>query len=194
MKTGSFTVAVNRVDDLVQNQGVNSLILSDSKDFNYQTARLNAGIDKTLNNIEGSIDIPDWLDNIDGKHNGENYIAYTFYCKNNGSNAFDYSYEVYLTNMTQGLEKAIRIRLYVDGEYTDYAYPRTDGVEGPEPGTTAFTTDSIVVKNIITDFKPDNITKYTVVIWIEGPDPDCVNSVMGGQLKVDMAMEVVNNN
>ena len=185
MKFGAFTVAVNKYDNL---EG--ALTLSASKDFEVRTSRLNAEIDEIVTNIDGAT-LPDWLDNVDGEHNGDNYVAYTFYCRNEGKHTVTYSYELYIANMTQEIERAARIRLYVDGEMVDYAFPRTDGGEGAEPGTTAFQSATTVVKKNIKHFKPMDVTKYTVVIWLEGNDPECVDSIIGGVFKVDMAMEVV---
>ena len=187
MRFGAFTVSVNKFDNLDY-----ALTLSESPGFEGYTSRLNAEISETITNIDGR-DLPDWLDNIDGPHNGDNYIAYTFYCKNAGKYTVDYSYEVYIANMTLEIEKAARIRLYVDGVYEDFAYARTDGVEGPEPGTTAFQTGNTVVKRIIQNFAPGDVTKYTVVIWLEGNDPDCVDKILGGEFKIDMVMEVVSD-
>ncbi len=184
-KFGAFTVMVNKFDNLDY-----ALTLSDTQQFTTLTSRLNAEIDKEITNIDGK-DLPVWLDNVDGEHNGENYVAYTFYCKNSGTKAFTYSYEVYIANMTKEIEQAIRVRLYVNGEYVDYAYPRTDGGEGPEPGTTAFQGGKTIVKKNITNFKPGDVTKYTIVMWIHGPDPECVDKIRGGQFKIDMAMEVI---
>ena len=186
MKFGAFTVSVNKFDNLDY-----ALTLSESPGFEAYTSRLNAEISETISNIDGNRDLPNYLDNIDGAHNGENYIAYTFYCKNAGKKTVTYSYEVYIVNADKQIERAIRIRLYVDGQYQDYAYPRTDGVSGPEPGTVAFVNESTVTKGIIQHFKPNDITKYTIVIWLEGWDPDCVDKILGGEFKVDMIMEVV---
>ena len=36
------------------------------------------------------------------------------------------------------------------------------------------------------DFRPGDIDKYTVVIWIEGNDPDCVDDIIGGEVKLHM--------
>ena len=187
MKFGAFTVAVNKFDDLHY-----GLTLSESPSFEYKTSRLNAEIDEIVTNIDGAT-LPDYLDNIDGEHNGDNYVAYTFYCRNEGEHTVTYSYEMYIANMTQQIERACRIRLYVDGEMVDYAFPRTDGGEGPEPGTVAFQSATTVVKKNIEHFHPGDVTKYTVVIWLEGNDPECVDSVIGGVFKVDMAMEIVHD-
>ena len=184
MKFGAFTVSVNKFDNHDY-----ALSLSESPGFDVYSSRLNAEIAEEITNIDGST-LPDWLDNIDGEHNGDNYVAYTFYCKNMGTKTLTYSYEMYIANMIFEVEKAARVRLYVNGDYVDYAYARTDGIEGPEPGTTAFQTGNTIVKKYIENFKPGDITKYTVVIWLEGPDPDCVDKIIGGEFKIDMRMDV----
>lgn len=185
MKFGAFTVSVNKFDNLDY-----ALTLSESPKFEFSTSRLNAEIDEVITNIDGNW-LPDWLDNVDGVHNGDNYVAYTFYCKNAGTKTFDYTYDMYIANMTYEIEKAVRVRLYVDGQPTDFAYARTDGAEGPEPGTTAFQGGNTIVKKTIEKFNPGDVTKYTVVIWLEGNDPDCVDKIIGGVFKIDMAMSVI---
>ena len=185
MRFGAFTVMVNKFD-----HNEYALTLSESPNLQSYTSRLNAEIAETITNIDGR-SIPDWVDNVDGEHNGDNYVAYTFYCSNKGIRTVTYAYELYIANMTYEIEKAVRIRLYVDGEYVDYAYARTDGVEGPEPGTTAFASGNTVVNKEIQHFKPGDVTKYTVVIWLEGNDPDCVDKILGGVFKVDMSISVL---
>ena len=187
MRFGAFTVRVNKFDNLDY-----ALTLSESPDFNNFTSRLTIDIDEEITCISTS-SLPDAkvLDNINGIHNGENYVAYTFYCMNAGKVAVDYNYELYIANETLGMEKAVRVRLYVNGDYVDYAYPRTDGVEGPEPNTVAFKSGKTVTSDTISGFAPGDVTKYTVVIWLEGDDPECVDPIIGGRFKVDMIMEVV---
>ncbi len=185
MKFGAFTVMVNKFD-----HNEYALTLCEDEDFTSQTSRLNAEIAETVTNIDGK-SIPDWVDNVNGEHNGDNYVAYTFYCSNAGTRAITYSYEIYIANMTYEIEKAVRVRLYVNGEYVDYAYPRTDGVEGPEPGTTPFQNSTTITSQIVPHFKPGDSTKFTVVIWLEGNDPDCVDKILGGVFKIDMAISVI---
>lgn len=185
MKFGAFTVKVNKFD-----HNEYALTLSESPGFESYTSRLNAEISETVTNIDGS-SIPDWVDNVDGEHNGENYVAYTFYCKNAGSRTVSYAYNMYIANMTYDVEKAVRVRFFINGESTDYAYARTDGVEGPEPGTTAFQSGNTIVKNTVQHFAPGDQTKFTVVIWLEGNDPDCVDKIIGGEFKIDMAIDVL---
>ena len=40
----------------------------------------------------------------------------------------------------------------------------------------------------VTDFKPDDLDRITVLVWIEGDDPDCTNALLGGEIKMDMVI------
>ena len=183
-KTGSFTVSINKFDATQY-----ALTLSDTRDFYTPTAMLNAEISKEITNISESW-LPADLDNIDGAHNGDNYVAYTFYLKNAGEGMVAYNYQMYIVNVENDLDEAIRIRLYIDGVWTNYARTATDG-SGAEPGTTEFLTDRIVTQGQRQGFNPGDVTKYTVIIWIEGDDPDCIDDLLGGELKVAMDFEIV---
>lgn len=181
---GSFTVTVNKFDNVKY-----ALTLSETPDFSDPISYLNCKASEEITNIDGSM-LPKDLDMINGEHNGKNYVAYTFYCKNAGEETVTYEYQLYIANMTLDIEKAVRVRLYVNGEETDYARTRTDGT-GPEPGTTEFFSESVIVRNQISDFAPGDLTKYTVVIWLEGNDPECLDNILGGEFKIDMAMSIV---
>lgn len=181
--TGSFTVSMDKFD-----MSEYGLSLSETRNMNHKTSNLNAHIDETITNIAES-SLPEDLDMIDGEHNGENYIAYTFYLQNSGTQSVDYEYSVFISGITQQLDSAIRIRLYRNGEYVNYARTRSDG-GGPEKGTTEFFSEQIVTQNLVPDFSPGGIDKYTIVIWIEGDDPDCVDFLIGGKLRVDMTMSI----
>ena len=183
-KSGSFTVSIDKYE--MTKYG---LTLSETRDMSHKNSQLNAKISEEMTNIAGET-IDENVDMIDGEHNGADYIAYTFYLQNVGSVEVSYEYQVNLTNVTQSLDEAIRVRLYVDGEATTYAKTRSDGT-GPEQGTTEFYSSRIIAKNRCDGFEPDEITKFTVVIWIEGNDPDCIDWLIGGQLKVDMIMSIV---
>ena len=183
-KTGSFTVSINKFDATQY-----ALTLSDTRDFYTPTAMLNAEISKEITNISESW-LPADLDNIDGAHNGDNYVAYTFYLKNAGEGMVTYNYQMYMVNVENDLDEAIRIRMYVDGVWTNYARTATDG-SGAEPGTTEFLTDRIITQGQVPGFNPGDVTKYTVIIWIEGDDPDCLDDLIGGELKVAMDFEIV---
>lgn len=182
-KYGSFTVSVNKLDNVKY-----SLSLCEERNFKNRTSRLNAKASEEITNIRKQ-DLPEDLDMIDGLHSGLNHVAYTFYLRNVGNTAVTYEYLIYIVNVTQELDRAVRVRLYVDGVPTDYARTRTDG-EGAEPETTEFISLTTVCRRQVEDFRVGDTTKFTVVIWLEGTDPDCTNDKLGGTFKIDMAISI----
>ena len=166
------------------------LSLSESEYMTRPTSTLNAKIAEKMTNISGDT-IADNVDMIDGEHNGRDYIAYTFYVQNAGENEVAYDYEIKMSGITNGLDEAIRLRLYVDGgEPTTFAKTKSDGT-GAEPGTTEFYSATVMTRARIEDFAPGDKTRFTVVLWIEGNDPDCIDWLIGGKMKFDMNVAVV---
>ena len=183
-RTGSFTVGVNKVDMVRE-----GLSLSESVTLENPATNLNADVDEHITNIAEEW-IDENVDSIDGVHNGDNYIAYTFYLFNGGDIFLNYEYSINVSNVTNGLDEAIRIKLYTNGVPETFAKTKSDG-SGPERNTTEFYSGSIAAYARIDNFAPQQVTKYTVVIWIEGNDPDCVDWLLGGKLKVDMNFAVI---
>ena len=48
-------------------------------------------------------------------HNGENYIAYTFYLENLGDETIHYWYRIYVDDVVKNVDKAIRVAVYLNG-------------------------------------------------------------------------------
>ncbi len=184
MKTGSFTVRIDKVD--MTKYG---LTLSESRDMFSPTSHLNAKIEKSITNIAEDW-LPDNLGMIDGDHSGSNYIAYTFYLQNGGDVEVSYEYSVVMANITNALDEAIRLRLYVNDVPTNYAKTRSDG-KGPEQGAKEFYSSTLMMKDRKDGFMPGDVTKFTVVLWIEGNDPDCVDWLIGGEMKVEMDIGII---
>ncbi|MBR7094595.1 MAG: hypothetical protein IKC73_00080 [Clostridia bacterium] len=182
-RSGSFTVGVDKVDMIKY-----GLTLSEHADLSYNTSHLNAKISEDITNIAGET-IPKNVDSIDGDHSGRNYIAYTFYLQNAGEVAFPCEYTLTMSNITNGLDEAIRLRLYVDGTPTTYAKTKSDG-SGPEPGTVEFYSANAMARGRFEDLRPGDSQRFTVVIWIEGNDPECLDWLIGGQLRVEMDLRV----
>ena len=183
-ESGSFTVTVDKVEMTKY-----ALTLSESPDMSKMTSHLNAEIHESITNIAEE-SIPANVDMVDGVHNGQNYIAYTFYLQNRGEFEIPVEYAVNMTNITSGLDEAIRLKLYVNGEPTVYAKTRSDGT-GPEKGTVEFYSSNVMAKGRIDILKPGEIVKFTVVLWIEGNDPDCLDPLIGGQIKAEMNINAV---
>ena len=138
-----------------------------------------------------------WLpDNIDadevyGSHNGNNFIAYTFYVENQGEAVSTYWYEIIVDDVVKNVDEAIRIRVYRNGEAQTYAKPsKKDG--SPEKDTIPFRNikdaqDSIIIEEV-SEFQPGQKDRITVVVWLEGDDPDCTDPLIGGELKMHMVI------
>lgn len=183
-QSGSFTVSLDKYE--MTKYG---LTLSETSDMAYNSSHLDTGITESITNI-ASEEIPENVDSIDGAHSGQNYIAYTFYLQNAGEVPVAYEYSVVMSNVTNGIDEAIRLRLYVDGTPTTYAKTKTDGT-GPEPFTKEFYSANVMAFGRVDNFKVGDKTKFTVVIWIEGSDPECLDWLIGGQMKIDMKMSIV---
>ena len=181
---GRLSVSIDKADNAKYN-----LSLSETRDMQYATSQLNADISEKITNISVD-DLPGNLSMIDGQHSGDNYIAYTFYLENRGSEILDYEYKLTISEVTLGLDEAIRVRLYIEDEYVDYAKTRSDGT-GAEPGTSEFYSLGIVTKGRVNGYAPQAKTKYTIVIWLEGDDPDCVDRVIDGMAKIDMNFRII---
>ncbi len=177
---GKFTVILDR--NLNWDKGI---VIYENLQNKTVSRRLEASTLDTMDNI--SID---WLPkNIDteaeGGHNGDNYIAYTFYIENEGEEAINYWYSILIDDVILNVDEAIRVKVYLNGEETVYA--KLNGfTEEPEKDTKAFYSDDTVMLESRQDFSPGSIDRFTIVIWIEGDDPDCTNALLGGEMKMHM--------
>lgn len=130
--------------------------------------------------------LPDNLNDIaEGSHNGENYLAYTFYVENQGSETINYWYEILIDDVIKNVDKAIRIMIYRNGERTIYA-KANEKTGQPEEGTKAFASEMEVLIEHRENFNPGEIDKFTIVIYLEGNDPDCIDALIGGDMKMHM--------
>ncbi|MCQ2771486.1 MAG: hypothetical protein MJ236_06810 [Clostridia bacterium] len=126
-------------------------------------------------------------------------MCYTFYCLNTGKEVIDVTYSVNIVTMTMDIESAVRLRLLswrneTQIKNTDYAKARgvlPSGEPDPEPGTTPFYEKKIICMDSVNGFKPGEYIQYTVVLWLEGNDPDCLDTIIGGTFKIGMNFEVI---
>lgn len=183
-KAGNFTVWISEED-------MNRITLSDTPDFLNCSTMLEADIIPQMDNITKDW-MPDDLTEIDGCHNGENYIAYTFYLKNAGINEIDYSSQINIHAVTKEADHAVRVMVVKNGEETVYAKAQKGSTE-PEPDTVAFYSNTQVMTDTTETFKPGDVDKYTVVIWLEGNDPECIDDIKGGVVKMSMNFTVLEN-
>ena len=184
-KFGSFTVRIDKYDMVQQ-----GLTLSETPDFNISNAVLNAEIAYNMTNISGN-DIPPTVDQINGSHNGENYIAYTFYLINAGDSTLSYFGQMNIESVTKNVDDAVRVAVYKNGKKTVYGKTKPNGGGKEKDCDETFLASTIVMRETREKFEPKEKDKYTVVIWLEGNDPDCVDSIVGGTIKFGMNFRIV---
>ncbi len=161
------------------------IVMYDNKNNGHTTNRLYAENIEFMDNISIK-----WLkENIDtekdGSHNGQNYMAYTFYLENRGKEVMNYWVECVIDDATRNVDEAIRVIIYLNGEKTVYA--KKNLLTGKnEPNTTKFYSDDLAVLRQRKDFKPKDVDRYTVVVFLEGDDPDCVDKLIGGEIKMHL--------
>jgi len=132
--------------------------------------------------------LPSDIDNEgEGSHNGRNYIAYTFYAENMGQDTINYWTTIEIDDVIKNVDEAIRVMVFKNGNKVIYA-KNNRTTEKPEPNTTPFHDEDTVMLEVTENFKVGDIDKYTVVIWVEGDDPECKNNLIGGEIKMHMTL------
>jgi hypothetical protein len=191
---GSFSVSIDNNDMLYS-----GLAMYESRNDPMPKRILTAKDVQFMDNISIK-----WLpSNIDieaeGSHNGENYVAYTFFIENQGNLMFNYWYNVSMRDVIRNADEALRIMIIVNGEKNVYA--KASPLDGsPECAyygnrsqpcqekTTPFRTDEdgTIILQKRANMQPGEFDRITVVIWIEGDDPECLDPLIGGRARLDM--------
>lgn len=179
-ETGDFTISLD--PNFAQKSG---LIMYERDSEKEEKKILKATRVEFMDNISVKW-LPENINNMaEGAHNGDNYLAYTFYLENKGSDTINYWYEILVDDVIRNVDKAIRVMVYRNDEKKIYAKPNERTGEA-EQGTEKFYSDLEVMVEGRKDFKPGDVDKFTIVIFIEGDDPDCVDALIGGEMKMHM--------
>lgn len=166
------------------------IVLSEDPDFETMSASLSAEQVEDVTNITYSW-LPTDLDTSeDGAHNGENYVAYTFYCKNNGQVTLDYDAVLEITGVAKSADEAVRVMVYKNGEEAIYGKAAYDDRSTAETDCTVFVDNETVMETSTEDFEVGDVDKYTIVIWIEGNDPECIDDIRNGHVRMRMLFSV----
>lgn len=187
-KAGDFTVTM---DKDAFNMGI---VLCETKDFTI-ASRFLAG-----EKCEGMADctlswLPQDVDDIDGAHNrsnGAEFLAYTFYVKNVGEKDVTYTADINIESVSLGVDEAMRVMVFKNGTPTIYAKPRKGTTNMFETNEGYYNIDKLfvsstkIMKEKTEEFKVGDIDKYTVVVWLEGWDQECVDDILGGDIKMAM--------
>ncbi len=127
------------------------------------------------------------------------YVAFTFFIMNNGLETVDITYHIRITDVFNNLDAAIRVLVIEDGVKTMYQKPDEPDHEGnlpyyPEtmPTTMNFLSETIVMRRLVSNFQPQQVKKFSVLVWIEGYDPDTSDEILGGMIRLQMNFSINN--
>lgn len=180
LETGDFTISLDQ--EFAKSEGI---IMYENSSNKVDRRILKAQKVEFMDNISVKW-LPQDIDKTgEGAHNGDNYLAYTFYLENKGAETVNYWYEVKIDEVIKNVDEAVRIAIYRNGERTIYAKPNSRTGEA-EDGTTKFYSASSVCVEPRRDFKSGDIDRFTIVIFIEGDDPECQDNLIGGEMKMHM--------
>ncbi len=166
------------------------MVISEDPEFKTFGASLSAEQVTDVTNITYSW-LPEDLDTSEnGSHNGENYVAYTFYCKNNGQTELDYDACLEIIGVAKSADEAVRVMVYKNGESEIYGKASYNDRKVAESDCKMFETDKKIMTTTTKNFKVGQIDKYTIVIWIEGNDPECIDDIRNGHVRTRMTFSV----
>ncbi len=210
------------------------------------TFKLSASMVNDVTNITYDW-LPATLDiEAEGTHNGRNYLAYTFYLTNNGSETLNYSSKLNSVKTSKDAIEACRVMVYrtrmesgedsfpennspevfakknitlpdgtIDRSSPDgvlpfetiykktipssYTAPTAQQIEDAakapqnkevvdhtdeEITIQEFVNDEVVFESKYEGLAPGATDRFTIVMWIEGEDPECLDAIRDGFVKL----------
>lgn len=100
--------------------------LSETTDFSEHLVCLRGKAVICADNIN-VMDIASDVADVDGEHNGLNYVAETFYLLNDTGETKDYEYSLRIRTSTKGADRAMWVMVYHNGKQEIYAMMGADG-------------------------------------------------------------------
>ena len=201
IQNGNFTVTIDS-DSFKGGIG-----LSETGDFAKPQRSLQGG--KFENMKEGTFPlIPNEIADKTGTNKfttdeGMCFYTYSFFVKNIGEDDGAYSSKINLESATQGADEAMRVMVIRDStpynaedremsEVTVFAKPQIDTKNVLEVyADKNFVSSRCVAKINNDDFTAGTVEKITVVIWFEGEDPECVDDILEGEVKLSMDLRII---
>ncbi len=190
ISNGNFTVTANAE---AFNAGI---AISETADFK-NPARILEG-SEFENMREGTFPLlPADINDYDGSHNfltqdGMYYFTYSFYVKNTGTQNAGYKAKLNVDSATQGADEAVRVMITRNDESTVYAKPVLGSNSVLEQyADKNFVSNKQVVTLTNENFEAGAIDRYTVAIWFEGEDPECVDDILEGEIKFSMDLNLI---
>lgn len=193
--SGNFIMSIDR------QAYTRGIILSTEEDFEHPVARL------MTDPVEEARDLTyrwlklDEIKKAKGNYNDPDfdYVAYTFYIKNDGNETVNVSYHIKITDVHNQMDEAVRVLVIVDDKEVLYQKEDKKDEAGNYPTyppsipkADYFLTDQIVARTTFNNFQPEQVKKISIVIWLEGYDPDTTDDILGGMIKMEMIFSIEN--
>lgn len=138
------------------------------------------------------------------------YFAFSFLLRNESTVPADISLEINANKVKQNVDSAVRLALYRNVVGSDepserriFAKPQESGENVGKPeitkdynGNILYETEPFLSPTKICSLRYDRlkigeVNKFTVLIWIEGYDPECKDELKGGTMSMDMSIKIV---
>lgn len=197
LSTGTFVISMN--EEAVQ-KGIQ---LSTNRDFKEGTSRLYVDPNEQTDEATYSYLKIAEAQASDGLYTDPlaDYVAYSFYIRNNGFEMINLNYAVNIVDVTKNLDEYIRIMIIVEQVNTDLSLvqtmymkpdpvPKSYPIGMPEAKmflSSNYSRDPIISETI-ERFQVNRILKFTVFMWIEGYDTE--PNMERGSIKIDMKFSI----
>ncbi len=162
------------------------ILLSSDSEFSAETVEIKVKGLEYMDNITESWIPMDEVIKKEGDNSGDNYIAYTYFIKNDGEQKTDYKSKIVVESVIKNVDDAVRVAVFTNGEKKVYAKKAKNGKE--EPNTIAFLSNHLIMKQERNGLEPGQIDRYTILVWLEGKDPECIDDIIGGEMKMSMVI------
>ena len=217
--------------------------LSQTSDFENPTTTLL--VNPVNEGVPASFGVIDWAGTIakDGDYDSSdknNYIAYTFYLRNEGTIAVDIALNLNVAQIINSIDDSVRVAIIEDGsigedgliQFKDARLYMKEDIRVDKEGNTyevnpdevtvnyldysyvnsqlgADIYDEDAIKNFyysfdiytwsgkdyfgdytLENFKPGEVRKFSLFVWIEGWDKDCNDKILNGRLKMNLEFAI----
>ncbi len=162
------------------------ILLSSDSEFSAETVEIKVKGLEYMDNITESWIPMDEVIKKEGDNSSDNYIAYTYFIKNDGEQKTDYKSKIVIESVIKNVDDAVRVVVFTNGEKKVYAKKAKNGKE--EPNTIAFLSNHLIMEQERNGLEPGQIDRYTILVWLEGKDPECIDDIIGGEMKMSMVI------
>ncbi len=162
------------------------ILLSSDSEFSAETVEIKVKGLEYMDNITESWIPMDEVIKKEGDNSGDNYIAYTYFIKNDGEQKTDYKSKIVVESVIKNVDDAVRVAVFTNGEKKVYAKKAKNGKE--EPNTIVFLSNHLIMEQERNGLEPGQIDRYTILVWLEGKDPECIDDIIGGEMKMSMVI------